>query len=74
MGEYSAVARTNVDSAQKYRTCWGQYITGAAFSRGLVPVYRDAGFTGNHSSGLLNRATGAQVHSGLIGTIVNAAK
>jgi endoglucanase len=74
MGEYSAVARTNVDSAQKYRTYWDQYITRAAFTRGLVPMYWDAGATGNHTSGLFNRATGAQVYPNLVSTIVNAAK
>jgi endoglucanase len=74
MGEYSAMARLNVDSAQTYRTYWDQYITKAAYSRGIVPVYWDAGATGNHSSGLFNRATGAKVYSSLITTIVNAAK
>ncbi|WP_374562259.1 glycoside hydrolase family 5 protein [Ideonella sp.] len=74
LGEYSAVARTSVDSAQKYRSYWDQYITRAAFTRGIVPIYWDAGATGNHSSGLFNRATGAQAYPSLIGTIVNAAK
>jgi endoglucanase len=74
MGEYSATARLNVDSAQTYRTYWDQYITQAAYSRGIVPVYWDAGATGNHSSGLFNRSTGAKVYSSLITTIVNAAK
>ena len=74
MGEYAATARLNVDSSQKYRTYWDQYITKAAFSRGIVPVYWDAGATGNHTSGLFNRSTGAQVYSSLVSTIVNAAK
>ena len=74
MGEYAATARLNVDPSQTYRTYWDQYITKAAFSRGIVPVYWDAGATGNHTSGLFNRSTGAQVYSGLISTIVNAAK
>ena len=74
MGEYSATARLNVDSAQKYRTYWDQYITKAAFSRGIVPVYWDAGATGNHTSGLFNRSNGSQAYPSLITTIVNAAK
>jgi endoglucanase len=74
MGEYSAVARLNVDSAQKYRSYWDQTIAKAAFSRGIVPVYWDAGATGNHTSGLFNRSTGAQAYPSLISTIVNAAK
>jgi len=74
LGEYSAIARLNVDSAQKYRTYWDQYITKAAYSRGVVPVYWDAGATGDHSSGLFNRSTGAQAYPSLITTIINAAK
>lgn len=74
MGEYGAISRTSVDSAQKYRTYWDQYITRAAYTRGIVPVYWDNGYTGNHTMGLFNRSTGAQVHSGVISTIVNAAK
>jgi endoglucanase len=74
LGEYSAVSRLNVDSAQKYRSYWDQYITRAAFTRGAVPVYWDAGYTGDHSSGLFNRSTAAQVYPSLISTIVNAAK
>ncbi|MFZ2989529.1 glycoside hydrolase family 5 protein [Ideonella sp.] len=74
MGEYSALSRTSVDSAQKYRTYWDQYVTRAAYTRGIVPVYWDAGFTGNHSSGLFNRSSGAAVHSGVISAVVNAAK
>lgn len=74
MGEYAATARLTVDPSQTYRTYWDQYITRAAFSRGIVPVYWDAGYTGNHGSGLFNRSNGTQAHPSLISTIVNAAK
>ena len=74
LGEFSAISRLSVDSSQTYRSYWDQYITKAAFSRGLVPVYWDAGATGDHTSGLFNRSTGAQAYSSLISTIVNAAK
>jgi endoglucanase len=74
LGEYSAISRLNVDSTQRYRTYWDQYITKAAYSRGVVPVYWDNGGTGNHSSGLFNRSTAAQAYPNLISTIVNAAK
>lgn len=74
MGEYGAISRTSVDSAQTYRTYWDKTITRAAFTRGIVPVYWDNGYTGNHTMGLFNRSTGAQVHGGVISTIVNAAK
>ena len=45
-----------------------------ATSRGLVPVYWDAGATGNGGSGLFNRATGQPVYPALIGAIVNGGK
>jgi endoglucanase len=74
MGEYGAILRTEYDSEQRYRTYWNQYITRAAYTRGIVPVYWDNGYTSNHQFGLFNRSTGAQVYSNLISTIVNAAK
>jgi endoglucanase len=74
VGEYGVISRTDLDSTQRYRTFWNQYITKAAYSRGLVPIYWDNGYTGNHTLGLFDRSTGAQVHSNLISTIVNAAK
>jgi endoglucanase len=74
MGEYAAIARLKVDSAQKYRTYWDQYITHDAFARGMVPVYWDAGATGDHSSGLFNRSSATQAYPSLVSTIVNAAK
>ena len=74
MGEYAAIARLNVSSAVTHRTYWDKYITQAAYSRGIVPVYWDAGATNDHSTGLFNRSTGAQVYPNIISTIVNAAK
>jgi len=74
MGEYGAISRTDLDSTQKYRTYWDQYITRSAFQHGLVPVYWDNGYTGNHTMGLFDRTSGAQAHPQLISTIVNAAK
>jgi len=72
MGEYGAVARLNVDPSQTYRTYWDQYITSAARQRGLVPVYWDNGYSGDHQMGLFNRSNGAQYYPNLTSTIVNA--
>ncbi len=74
MGEYAATARLNVSGAETYRTYWDQYITHAAYSRGIVPMYWDSGVTANHASGLFNRSTGAQAYPNIISTIVNAAR
>jgi endoglucanase len=72
MGEYGAMLRTNLDSAQRYRIYWHEYVTRSAYQHGLVPIYWDNGYTDNHQMGLFNRATGAQVHSGVINAIVKA--
>ncbi len=74
MGEYAAILRTEYDPAGTYRKMWDQYITRAAFTRGIVPMYWDNGYTDNHQMGLFNRSTGAQAFPDVISTIVNAAK
>jgi endoglucanase len=74
MGEFGAISRTDISGAETYRTYWDQYITHSAYTHGMVPVYWDNGATTNHSMGLFNRNTGAQVYPSLIGTIVGAAK
>jgi len=74
LGEYAAQARLSVDNAQTYRTYWDKYITHSAWTHGAVPIYWDAGATGDHSSGLFNRAAAVQVYPNLVSTIVNAAR
>ena len=74
LGEYAAMSRTNISGAEAYRQAWDQYITRAAFSRGVVPMYWDAGSTANNGSGLFNRATGQQVYPAIISVLINAAK
>lgn len=74
LGEFGAIRRTEYAGAEAYRLAWDKYIARAAWTRGLVPVYWDAGAaTENHSSGLFNRATGAQVYPELIKALVDAA-
>ena len=74
LGEYSANLRSNVDPTGKYRKLWNQYITRAAYKRGVVPMYWDSGYTGNHASGLFNRANGTQAYPDVVTGIINAAK
>ncbi len=74
LGEYAATSRLNISGAERYRTYWNQYITRAAYTRGIVPMYWDIGATGDNTTGLFNRNTGAQVYPNLISTIVNAAR
>ena len=72
VGEYASVARLSVDASQRYRTYWDQYVTSAARQRGLVPMYWDDGYSGNHTMGLFNRSNGTQYYPSLTSTIVNA--
>jgi endoglucanase len=72
LGEYSAMRRTDVDGHENSRTCWNQYVTSSAVNHGLVPIYWDAGFTGQHGSGLFNRNNGSQVYPDIIDVLVSA--
>ena len=74
LGEFGAIRRTEYPGAEAYRLAWNGAIARSAWAHGLVPVYWDAGAaTENHSTGLFDRGTGAQVYPALIGALVNAA-
>jgi endoglucanase len=74
MGEYGAMSKTEDDPAGTYRKHWAQYVTSSAVRHGIVPMWWDNGYAGNHEMGLFNRATGAQYFPDLIRTIVDSAK
>ncbi|WP_294322240.1 glycoside hydrolase family 5 protein [uncultured Sphingomonas sp.] len=74
LGEYGAIAKTEYDPTQKYRTEWDRYVTRSAVQHGMVPIYWDNGPTGNHTLGLFDRTTGQTVHTTIVKTIVEAAK
>lgn len=70
LGEFAVMARLNVADHEPYRVYWNEMITKTAFKYGLVPMYWDAGYTGNFGSGLFNRTTGAQVYPDIITVLV----
>jgi len=72
LGEYGAIARTEFDPSGTNRGNWDQYITHAALSNGMVPIYWDNGYLSNHQFGLFDRASGAQAFPNLVSAIVNA--
>jgi endoglucanase len=74
MGEYGAILKSEYDPSGTYRKYWTQYVTKAAFQRGIVPVWWDNGYGSNHQFGLFNRSTGAQLFPDLVSTIINNAK
>jgi endoglucanase len=77
LGEYGAMARLNLGSAAlnaeyaRYRLYYMEYITRSIERHGLIPFYWDSGFTGNNSSGIFNRATGAQAYPDIIRALVD---
>ena len=74
LGEFGAISRTEFPGAEDYRIRWTRYVARSASTHGAVPIYWDPGSTGNHSSGLFDRRTGAQVHPALVRAIVDAVK
>jgi endoglucanase len=74
LGEFGAIRRTEYPGAEAYRLAWNKAIARSAWAHGMVPVYWDAGAaTDNHSMGLFNRSSGAQVYPELIKALVGAA-
>lgn len=74
LGEYGAILRTEYDPAGRNRKYWDQYITRAAWSRSIVPMYWDNGYAANHQMGLFDRATGRQAFPDVIRAIVDAVR
>ncbi|MCY4753719.1 glycoside hydrolase family 5 protein [Pelomonas aquatica] len=71
LGEFAAIRRSEYAGAETYRLAWDRYTARSARAYGLVPVYWDAGAArDNHSSGLFDRATGAQVYPEFIQALV----
>lgn len=73
MGEYGAMSKTEYDPAGTYRKHWVRYVTSSAVRHGIVPMWWDNGYPGNHEMGLFDRSTGAQYFPDLIRTIVVSA-
>lgn len=75
LGEFAAMARLNLGSAAanedhaKYRLYYMRYISNSIKSHGLVPMYWDAGFTGDKGSGLFNRNNGDKVFPDIISAL-----
>lgn len=72
LGEYCAMARTDVAHHAEYRRYYIEYITQSIVDHGLVPFYWDAGYFGNYGSALFDRQTGEVVEPELVEAIVSA--
>jgi endoglucanase len=76
LGEYAASLRSSLATGLAdhiaSRNHYLNYVTKSAKDHGMIPVYWDAGFTGNNGSGLFDRATGDVVHADALEAIVSA--
>ena len=77
MGEYGAILRTSLPSPAyeqhvESRNAYLAYVTSAAVSNGVIPVYWDNGYTGNNGFGLFNRNNGEVVDEDALQAIISA--
>jgi len=71
MGEYGAMARTDVPGHEVFRLYWVDYVSTSARNHGLVPVWWDNGIPeNNHTMGIFNRSTGAVAHQNVVDAIL----
>jgi endoglucanase len=72
MGEYGAIARTTIPEHPKFREYYLRYVTESMIKHGIIPVYWDNGYTGNHGFGLFDRHTGKQAYPEMIKAITES--
>lgn len=70
LGEYGAIVREEVAGSETFRLHYLNYVSNSARTHGLVPVYWDNGFIGNHTMALFNRNTGAVVYPDVLDAIM----
>lgn len=62
LGEFGAIVRTDVPGSETFRLYYLDYVATSARTHGLVPVYWDNGFIGNHTMAIFNRNTGELIY------------
>lgn len=70
LGEYGAIVREDVAGSETFRIHYLNYVSSSARTHGIVPVYWDNGFIGNHTMALFNRNTGAILYPDLLEAIM----
>ena len=70
-GEYGAVNQTGYED---YRRYYMEYVTKAAYDRGIVPIYWDNGSakSGTDAFGLINRTTNVAMYPDIIAAMRRA--
>jgi endoglucanase len=72
LGEYGVVSRPAVAGHEAYRAYWNEYITQSAVNCGMVPIYWDNGFTGEHGMAIFNRTDNTPFNQDIIDAIISA--
>lgn len=72
LGEYGVISRLDVADHEKYRVYWNQYITQSAVDHGMVPIYWDNGYSGDHGLAIFDRNDGSQMYPDIVEAIVSA--
>ena len=70
LGEFGAITRDDVSGSENFRKYYLHYVSNSARSHGLVPVYWDNGFIGNHTMALFNRNTGDVLYPDILTAIL----
>lgn len=70
LGEFGAITRDDVSGSENFRKYYLHYVSNSARTHGLVPVYWDNGFIGNHTMALFNRNTGDVLYPDILTAIL----
>jgi len=70
LGEFGAIVRTDIPGSETFRAYYLNYVANSARTHGLVPVYWDNGFIGNHTMALFNRNTGEVVYPDILDALM----
>lgn len=70
LGEFGAIVRTDVEGSETFRKYYLHYVSNSARTHGMVPVYWDNGFIGNHTMAIFNRNTGEVVYPEILASIL----
>ena len=70
LGEYGAIARTNIAGHEQYREYYLDYVTESAQSAGLVPFYWDNGDQGQNGFAIFERSTGEILYPEMVEALI----
>jgi endoglucanase len=70
LGRICAITRDDVPGEENFRKYYLHYVSNSARTHGLVPVYWDNGFIGNHTMTLFNRNTGEVLYPDILTAIL----